>query len=98
MIKPLGTMLTTLPATTARDTPRAGPSFAFYRSINYLPHRDAAWAVSCERFDELAEFSEHLPGLDVVHATLITLSGGLKQHVRSPRSTLNSPPGHAAQH
>lgn len=93
VIKPLGTILTSLPATSTGDVPRAGPSFAFYRSINYLPHRDAAWALFVERFEELAEFSGKLAvddeagiGLDTVHASIRALSAALGQHMRIPRS------------
>lgn len=93
VIKPLGTMLTTLPATTKGDDPRAGPSFAFYRSINYLPHRDAAWALFDERLAELAEFSGQLAvldkrrlGLDAVSATIQALCGSVRQHRRTTPS------------
>ncbi len=83
VIRPLGTILTTLPATTKGDMPRAGPSFAFYRSIDYLPHRDAAWLLFAERFAELVDFSAKLPGLEAVHRTLASLSDGMMAHVRS---------------
>jgi hypothetical protein len=93
VIKPLGTILTSLPATSNADVPRAGPSFDFYRSINYLPHRDSAWALFAERFEELAEFSGKLAdldeariGLDTVHASIQALSAALGQHMRIPRS------------
>ncbi len=89
VIKPLGTTLTTLPATTNGDAPRAGASFAFYRSINFLPHRDAAWALFDERWGELSEFSGQLAagdkrglGLDAVHATIGSLHANLQQHRR----------------
>ena len=85
VLKPLGTILTTLPATTSGDDPRAGASFAFYRSIDYLPHRDAAWTLFDERFAELVDFSATLPGVERVHTTIQAVSAGLKQHVRSPR-------------
>lgn len=90
VIKPLGPMLTTMPATTKADGPRAGPSFAYYRSIDYLPHREAAWAVFDERFTELAEFSGRLvaragmpPGLARVHERIEKLGSGLRSHRRA---------------
>ena len=93
VIKPLGTILTSLPATSSADVLRAGPSFAFYRSINYLPHRHSAWALFAERFEELAEFSGKLAdgdeariGLDTVHASIQALSAAMGQHMRIPRS------------
>jgi hypothetical protein len=72
VLEPLGTTLTTVPATSAGDTPRAGASFAFYRSIDYLPHREAAWIVFAERLEEIASFSQQL-GLDGVHTTVESL-------------------------
>jgi len=95
VIKPLGRILTSLPASSTGDVPRAGPSFAFYQSINYLPHRDAAWALFVERFEELAEFSGRLSasdeagiGLDTVHASIQALSAALGEHMRIPRSPM----------
>lgn len=87
VIKPLGPILTSMPATTQARGLRAGPSFAFYRSIDLLPHREAAWAIFDERLGELAEFScglaarSDLPkGLDRVHATIERLGSALRLH------------------
>lgn len=95
VIEPLGRLLTTMPATVALDGPRAGPTFDFYRSIDYLPHRDAAWTVFDGRFTELAEFSGTLAartdlphGLDRVHARIESLAAGLRHHRREVRSTI----------
>jgi hypothetical protein len=81
VLKPLGSILTLLPATGAGDAPRAGASFAFHRSIDYLPHREAAWIVFAERLGELTDFSAELAagdqrglGLDNVHATIQALA------------------------
>jgi hypothetical protein len=86
VIKPLGTMLTTLPARANDDGLRAGPSFAFYRSVSYLPHREAAWALFDERFEELSDFCGQLAardnrglGLGEVHKTIQALAAGLKK-------------------
>lgn len=84
VIEPLGSMLTAMPATTAPDSLRAGPNFEFYRSIDYLPHRQAAWAVFDERFVELAEFSGRLPGLEHVHGAIDRLGADLRRHQRAP--------------
>ena len=72
VLRPLGSILTTLPATGAGDSPRAGASFAFYRSIDYLPHRDAAWTLFAERLAEIASLCDQ-PGLDRVQTTLQSL-------------------------
>lgn len=78
VLDPVGSILTSLPATTDGDTPRAGASFAFYRSIDYLPHRDAAWHVFVERVAEIAELS-HTLGLEKVHAALQTMQSNLSR-------------------
>ena len=74
----VGPILTSMPATPAGDSPRAGASFAFYRSIDYLPHRDAAWQVFAERMAEITDFSSKL-GLEKVHSTLQTLQSNLSR-------------------
>ena len=84
VLRPLGTFLTTLPATAAGDVPRAGASFAFHRSIDYLPHRDAAWMLFDERITELVDFSAAIPGLDKVQTAIQVLSAGLKPRLRTP--------------
>ena len=94
VIDPLGSILTALPATTRGDVPRAGPSFGFDRTIDYLPHRDAAWTVFDERFAELVEVSAKLAaedkrglGLDRVHVSLESLRERLSQHRRARKPT-----------
>ena len=61
VIRPLAEHLTTMPAyheddkRRKKDGPqRAGPSFEFYTSIQFLPHRDAAWTVLTERMEQLS--------------------------------------------
>ena len=57
VIKPLGDLITTLPAGPSYPGVSAGPSFElFYESDYLLPHRDAAWALLTERLDVAAEF------------------------------------------
>jgi len=99
VIRPLGAALTRLPATTEGDSPRAGASFAFYRSIDYLPHRAAAWAVFEERMAELLEVSGRLAsadtrgiGLEGVRARLEALAGGLSKPGPAPAVSLPAPP------
>lgn len=78
VLDPVGSILTTLPATTAGDSPRAGASFAFYRSIDYLPHRAAAWRVFSERLAEITSFSEKL-GIEKAHTTLQGLESNMSR-------------------
>jgi CDGSH-type Zn-finger protein/truncated hemoglobin YjbI len=55
VIKPLGDLITTLPAGAEYDGQTAGPSFElFYESDYLMPHREAAWTLLTERLDEAA--------------------------------------------
>ena len=55
VIKPLGDLITTMPAGPEYDGETAGPSFELFYEDDYLmPHREAAWALLAERLDEAA--------------------------------------------
>lgn len=57
-IKPLGTVVTTLPV--GRDMPgvTAGPGFELFYQVDYLlPHREAAWVLMEERLRDAAAFA-----------------------------------------
>jgi hypothetical protein len=56
LIKPLGTLLTTLPLGPEHPGKMAGASFEIYRTGYILPHHHAAWQVLHERLLELADF------------------------------------------
>ncbi len=59
VIKPLGDLVTTLPAGPEYPGRTAGPSFElFYESDYVLPHREAAWILLIERIREAADFCE----------------------------------------
>jgi CDGSH-type Zn-finger protein/truncated hemoglobin YjbI len=58
-LKPLGDLVTTLPAGPEYPGRTAGPSFElFYESDYVLPHREAAWLLLTERLRQAAEFCE----------------------------------------
>jgi CDGSH-type Zn-finger protein/truncated hemoglobin YjbI len=58
-IKPLGDLVTRLPAGPEYPGKAAGPSFElFYESDYVLPHREAAWVLMTERIDVAAAFCE----------------------------------------
>jgi CDGSH-type Zn-finger protein/truncated hemoglobin YjbI len=58
-IKPLGDLVTTLPAGPEYPGRTAGPSFElFYESDYVLPHREAAWLLLTERLRQAADFCE----------------------------------------
>jgi CDGSH-type Zn-finger protein/truncated hemoglobin YjbI len=55
VIKPLGSLITTLPAGPDYPARTAGPSFElFYESDYLMPHQHAAWALLAERLDAAA--------------------------------------------
>ena len=58
-IKPLGDVITGLPAGPEYPGQTAGPSFElFYESDYVLPHREAAWVLLAERIEVAAAFCE----------------------------------------
>jgi CDGSH-type Zn-finger protein/truncated hemoglobin YjbI len=89
-IKPLGDLVTTLPAGPEYPGQTAGPSFElFYESDYVLPHREAAWILLAERLRQAADFCE--PGapcapevadaLREVRAGLTGIAGALAAHL-----------------
>jgi hypothetical protein len=57
VIRPLGELLTLLPAGKGRT---AGPAFRFTRNITLIPHREAAWTVIQLELDALTATAEEL--------------------------------------
>jgi CDGSH-type Zn-finger protein len=58
-LKPLGDLVTALPAGPEYQGRTAGPSFElFYESDYVLPHREAAWILLTERIRQAADFCE----------------------------------------
>jgi hypothetical protein len=102
-IKPLGDLITRLPAGAAYPGKTAGPSFElFYESDYLMPHRQAAWTLLAERVDEAAWLCEELQAgrgshiaaeLAPVTAALAEIAGNLAGHGgagrdrREPRGT-----------
>jgi hypothetical protein len=68
VMRPLGSLLTTLPVGPDRPGVLAGPAFEIVQPSFYvLPHRQAAWWILAERLEQLAERAERLSrtaGLD----------------------------------
>ncbi len=55
VLKPLGDLITTLPAGPEFADRTAGPSFElFYESDYLMPHREAAWSLLAERLNDAA--------------------------------------------
>ncbi|MPZ49502.1 MAG: hypothetical protein GEU75_09430 [Dehalococcoidia bacterium] len=56
---PIGDLLTRQPAGGSQPGSNAGPSFVL-RTVHALPHKTAAWHLLCERFEELAGYTDEL--------------------------------------
>jgi CDGSH-type Zn-finger protein/truncated hemoglobin YjbI len=89
-IKPIGDLVTTLPAGPDYPARTAGPSFElFYESDTVLPHREAAWILLTERLRQAAEYCE--PGgpctpavadqLAAVRSSLTEIARSLEAHL-----------------
>ncbi|MFY9670997.1 MAG: ferritin-like protein, partial [Trebonia sp.] len=92
-IKPLGDVITGLPAGPEYPGQTAGPSFElFYESDYVLPHREAAWVLLAERLEAAAAFCEpsgagcppEVTGkLAEVRASLAGIASSLAAHLPS---------------
>ena len=61
VMRPLGSILTTLPVGPHRPGVLAGPAFEIVQPSFYvLPHRQAAWRILAERLDDLADRADRL--------------------------------------
>src|SRR5262249_37807768 len=80
VLKPLGSLITTLPVGPEHPGFNAGPSFElFYESDYLLPHRDAAWTLLEERVRQAATFCEEIEEIapDPVSKELERVHGAL---------------------
>ena len=92
-IKPLGDVITRLPAGPEYPGQTAGPSFElFYESDYVLPHREAAWILLAERIKVAAAFCQppgtgSIPGvtekLAEVRDALTDIASSLEAHLPS---------------
>jgi CDGSH-type Zn-finger protein/truncated hemoglobin YjbI len=89
-VKPLGDLVTRLPAGPEYPGRTAGPSFElFYESDYVLPHREAAWILLTERLREAAAFCEPgapcdpavADGLAAVRSGLAEIADALAAHL-----------------
>jgi hypothetical protein len=63
VMRPLGSLLTTLPVGPDRPGVLAGPAFEIVQPSFYvLPHRVAAWRILAERLEQLAARADRLSG------------------------------------
>ena len=100
VVKPLGDLVTTLPAGPEYPGRTAGPSFElFYESDYVLPHLEAAWILLTERIRVAAEFCE--PGvpcgpavagrLDAVRSALFEIADTLAVHLPAAARPAETP-------
>ncbi len=84
-LKPLGDLVTTLPAGPDYPARTAGPSFElFYESDYVLPHKEAAWILIIERVRQAASFcSPSAPGGPAVAGVLAAVESSLTEIARS---------------
>ena len=107
VVKPLGDLVTTLPAGPEYPGRTAGPSFElFYESDYVLPHREAAWILLTERIRDAAEFCEPgVPcdppvagGLDAVRSALNEIADALAVHLPAAGRPGNPGSGRGPRH
>jgi CDGSH-type Zn-finger protein/truncated hemoglobin YjbI len=97
VIKPLGDLITTLPAGPEDPGRTAGPSFELFYETDYLmPHRAAAWALLEERLREAADYAQRVraeggprvnEGLTPIGPALSELADSLAAHFPDWAST-----------
>ncbi len=89
-IKPLGDLVTTLPAGPDYPGRTAGPSFELFYETDYvLPHREAAWILLTHRIRQAAAFCEPAvpcapllaTGLATVRSRLTGIAEALEAHM-----------------
>jgi hypothetical protein len=76
VIRPLGEVLTQMPAFEPDTGHTAGPNFEVARDLTLLPHKQTAWIYLHERFQELAK------DCNGVNHQLNTLSEDLQERIR----------------
>jgi hypothetical protein len=88
VMRPLGSVLTTLPIGPSRPGRTAGPALEIVRPAYFvLPHREPAWKIISERLDVLTETCSVLgqqPGLSPLGdlaAKLRSMAGDARQHL-----------------
>src|SRR5580700_2135443 len=98
VLRPLGDLITTLPAGPDYPGRTAGPSFELFYEDDYLmPHREAAWALLAERMDEAAGLCGQLQADhdQAVAARLDPVLGALRDMSRTLAAELPAGTVHA---
>lgn len=99
VIKPVGQLLTKLPAGPDRPGVNAGPAFELFYSSDYmLPHHEAAWRLFVERLGDLAAFADRLlrnpaapPEIADVRDAVLRISAMLAEQVPGAQQPPSAP-------
>jgi hypothetical protein len=101
VIKPLGDLITSLPAGPEYPGRTAGPSFELFYETDYLiPHQRAAWIMLSERLTGAAEFSERIrddapaaaaDALAAIGPALVTMAAALDSALTPAEAVETSP-------
>jgi hypothetical protein len=92
VMRPLGSILTTLPVEPERPGVLAGPAFEIVQpSSHVLPHRQAAWRILAERLQQLADRGDRL-GATAGLAQLAELANDLHGMARDIESAQSAGP------
>ena len=101
VMRPLGSVLTTLPIGPAPPGRTAGPALEIVRPAYFvLPHREPAWKIISERLNVLTETCAALaqePGLSTLGdlaAKLRSMTGDARGHLRERASAPSGPASH----
>lgn len=101
VMRPLGSVLTTLPIGPAHPGRTAGPALEIVRPAYFvLPHREPAWKIISERLNVLTETCAALaqePGLSTLGdlaAKLRSMTGDARGHLRERASAPSGPASH----
>lgn len=94
VVKPLGSLITTLPIGSNAPGKTAGASFEIYRTSYLLPHHESAWLVLHERLLELVNHCEVIRSqsstlyndLVSIEENLRKLAAALGRHIKGSHS------------
>ena len=91
VIKPLGTLLTTMPVGPHRPGLTAGATFEMYRMSYLLPRSRAAWAILRERLLELTGYCSELSRIPTAPKILLAVEKALGNQAKAFENFVTAP-------
>lgn len=88
-IRPLGELLTTMPAFSEQGSDRAGPTFEIYRSTKFVPQKQAAWQAIRERLRLLAAHCAEISRMPEAPQRLVFIQQNLERIAANFERQLN---------